>query len=103
MTKTTTPTIAAGAPDQPVQLGRFDAAADIPRTAPSRVLLRLAEVERRVCLKKTAIYRRIAEGTFPEPRKDGRRVTWYEADIEAYVATTPDLSGGDGPAKRRDA
>lgn len=63
-------------------------AVDTPRTPPSSLaLLRLAEVERRVLLKRTAIYTRIAEGKFPQPRKDGRRVTWYEADIDAYMAT----------------
>jgi prophage regulatory protein len=55
--------------------------------APSDDLLRLAEVERRVGLKKTAIYERIAAKVFPAPVPDefGRTARWSKAEIDAYV------------------
>jgi prophage regulatory protein len=51
------------------------------------VLLRLGEVERRVGLKKSAIYRRIAAGTFPAPKISRPNYSrWIEADIEGWIA-----------------
>ncbi|HEY5850417.1 MAG TPA: AlpA family transcriptional regulator [Lysobacter sp.] len=48
-------------------------------------LLRLPEVISRVGLKKTAIYARIAAGTFPRPVTDGGVSRWVEAEIDAWI------------------
>jgi prophage regulatory protein len=42
----------------------------------------------RVGLKKTAIYRRIKDGTFPAPRRPygGPAVAWLESDIDAWMS-----------------
>lgn len=50
-------------------------------------LLRRAEVERRVGLKRSAIYERVAKGTFPRPVKDdeGAAVWWLESEIQAWI------------------
>lgn len=51
------------------------------------VLLRLSEVEKRVGLKKSAIYRRIAAGAFPGPKISRPNYSrWIEADIERWIA-----------------
>jgi prophage regulatory protein len=54
----------------------------------SEVLLTRAQVERRVGLKRSAIYDRMARGLFPKPVPDeaGRSVRWVESEIDAYVA-----------------
>ena len=46
-------------------------------------LLTRAEVERRTGFKRSAIYKRIAAGTFPQPQrfKDTRAVRWRASDI----------------------
>ncbi|MEW5993336.1 MAG: AlpA family transcriptional regulator [Candidatus Zixiibacteriota bacterium] len=49
-------------------------------------LLRLPEVERRVALKRSTIYRRIKEGSFPKPRKLAVNVSvWPESEIDRWV------------------
>ena len=50
-------------------------------------LLRRSEVERMIGLKKTAIYDRMSEGTFPQPERfaDGRRVRWYKSKVDAWL------------------
>lgn len=63
-------------------------------------LLRRAEVERRVGLKRSAIYERVAKGTFPRPVKDeegGAAVWWLESEIQAWIdrkAAGPRAGGG---------
>lgn len=55
----------------------------------SESLLRRAEVERRVGLKRTAIYDRVSKGTFPAPIKDedeGHAVWWLASEIDAWIA-----------------
>ena len=48
-------------------------------------LLRLAEVSMMVGLKRSAIYRYVAEGRFPAPIKVGERsVRWKLADVLAW-------------------
>lgn len=50
-------------------------------------LLRRQEVESRVRLGTSTIYRRMAAGTFPKPKDlGGGVVRWVEADIEAWIA-----------------
>lgn len=71
--------------------------------------LRLAEVERRVGLKKSAIYARIDRGEFPAPVRDGGASRWLSNEIDAYVARAANDSdvgsgmgsGNVGPQKTR--
>lgn len=49
-------------------------------------LLRLAEVRKIIPLSRPTIYRRIQEGKFPAPIKDGRCSLWNEAEVRAYAA-----------------
>ena len=45
----------------------------------------LPEVERRVALKKTAIYRAMRQGEFPRPAKiTTKAVRWVVSEIEAW-------------------
>jgi prophage regulatory protein len=48
-------------------------------------LIRIEEVERRVQMSRTEIYRLIREGQFPRNIKRGARVLWVEQEIDAYV------------------
>ena len=59
-------------------------------------LLTRAEVERRVGLGRSAIYRAMREGRFPKALRVGpSTVRWSAAEIEAWVAGLP-RSDGDG-------
>jgi prophage regulatory protein len=51
-------------------------------------LIRRPEVEARCGLSRSAIYRRIADGTFPKPVTigDGRAVGWIEYEIDDFLA-----------------
>lgn len=56
--------------------------------AAPRRLIRLPEVIARVGLKRSSIYRYMAEGRFPKSRSLGSRcVVWVEAEIEAWIAS----------------
>ena len=60
-------------------------------------LLRLPEVMTRTGLSRSTIYRKMREGSFPEPLKLGvRAVGWRESDIEAWMQDLPGATG-DGP------
>lgn len=50
-------------------------------------LLPRREVEKRVGLKRSAIYARMARGTFPQPIRDieGATVWWLESEVSAWV------------------
>lgn len=50
------------------------------------VFLQRAEVERRVGLSKSAIYDRVAKGTFPAPVKDldTETVWWVESEVRKW-------------------
>ena len=53
-------------------------------------LLRLTDVMRETSLSKTSVYRFIREGTFPRPRRIGRRcVAWPASEIDAWKAACP--------------
>ncbi len=53
-------------------------------------LLRIEDVMERVTLRKTAIYNRIREGTFPKPRDlGGRTVRWLAQDIDNWIESLP--------------
>ena len=57
-------------------------------------LLRLSEVQTRTALSRTTIYRKMRDGSFPEPLKIGvRAVRWPESEIAAWLAARPRASG----------
>jgi prophage regulatory protein len=60
---------------------RPPAALDVPR------LIRLPEVLRRVPLKRSTIYSRVAQGTFPRPVRLGspHAVAWVTAEINQWI------------------
>ena len=61
-------------------------------------LLTRADVEHRVGLKRSAIYRLMREGQFPVPLKIGpRAVRWPSSEIEEWLASRPRATG-DSPA-----
>lgn len=73
-------------------------------------LLPRAEVERMVGFKRSAIYARIASGTFPQPLRDPETgaVRWLESEVAAWIAAAAESwprggsaagTGGD-PGKR---
>jgi len=50
-------------------------------------LLRLPEVQHRVGLRRSEIYRRVRLGAFPRPIRLGTNaVAWLESDLDAWVA-----------------
>ena len=61
--------------------------------APSRLIGRV-EVERRCGMSRSSIYRKMRDGTFPEPVKISvRAVRWPESEIEAWIASRPRATG----------
>ena len=52
------------------------------------VILRRKQVEARCGLSRSAIYRRIAEGTFPKPVTigEGKAVGWIAREVEDFLA-----------------
>ncbi|GAA5061378.1 transcriptional regulator [Citromicrobium sp. RCC1885] len=49
-------------------------------------LIRIREVQHRVGLGRSTIYRWMAEGRFPKPvQLGGRSVGWTDAQIEAWI------------------
>lgn len=54
-------------------------------TAPT--ILRRRQVEARVGLRRSTLYAKIAEGTFPSPiRLGAKAVGWLAADIDGWIA-----------------
>ncbi|WP_418149464.1 AlpA family phage regulatory protein [Variovorax paradoxus] len=61
------------------------------KAAPGDRFLRIQEVERRVCLKKSAIYARMSAGAFPRSISLGRRCTvWLKSSIDAWIVEQVD-------------
>lgn len=59
------------------------------------VILRRPCVEARTGLKRSTIYERMREGTFPLPFKLGEKsVGWLESEIEAWIAEQVKKSRG---------
>lgn len=57
-------------------------------------LLHLSEVKTRTGLSRTTVYRKMRQGTFPEPLKIGdRAVRWPESEIDEWLATRPRATG----------
>ncbi|MEO8062148.1 MAG: AlpA family phage regulatory protein [Pseudomonadota bacterium] len=53
-------------------------------------LLRLRDVSEKTSLGKSAIYQRIASGTFPSPISISRRCTvWREDEVDAWINALP--------------
>ncbi|WP_035972115.1 AlpA family transcriptional regulator [Bradyrhizobium sp. WSM3983] len=50
----------------------------------SITFLRVPEVLRRTGMSRPTLYRRISEGKFPEPKKDGGLALWTELDVTNY-------------------
>ena len=48
-------------------------------------LIRLPEVQQIIKLSRPTIYRRIKDGSFPKPVKDGRCSLWEEAKVRDYA------------------
>lgn len=47
---------------------------------------RRPEVEKRTCLSRSEIYRRMADGSFPRPRALSiRKVVWNLAEVDAWM------------------
>ena len=56
----------------------------------SETLLTRPEVERRVRLSRSSLYRKMHEGTFPVGIKVGERaVRWSSEEVEAWLAERP--------------
>lgn len=60
--------------------------ASTTQSTTSRRLLRLPDVENRVGFKRTAIYRKIRQGTFPRPVPIGSASRWIESEVDAWIA-----------------
>ena len=61
-------------------------------------LLRLSEVRTRTALGRSTIYRKMRDGSFPEPLKIGvRAVRWRESEIEAWLQARPRATGDTPP------
>lgn len=48
-------------------------------------ILRMPDVEKKVGLRKSAIYKRIQLDTFPRPIPIGGISGWLESDIDAWI------------------
>lgn len=67
----------------------------------AEMLLTRAEVERRTGFRKSAIYARIAAGTFPAPKPDpdgGASVRWLASEVDAWVSRWGGTVVGTGQA-----
>ena len=64
-------------------------------------LLRRSEVEARVGLSRSSLYRKMRGGTFPLPLKISERaVRWRETEVEAYLTSRPRATGEGGAAAK---
>lgn len=59
----------------------------IQTALPHHQILRRKQVEARIGLKKSTLYQRVADGTFPKPVSLGlRAVGWVEAEVNSWLA-----------------
>ena len=57
-------------------------------------LMRREQVEQRTGLARTTIYRKMRDGSFPQPIRVGARaVRWPCSEIEAWLAARPRATG----------
>lgn len=61
-------------------------------------MLRLPEVERRVGLRRSAIYARIKREEFPYPVKLGRTTVFVESEVQSFIDTSIRASRDGGAA-----
>lgn len=74
------------APALAAAMARTDSAEDIEDRRVTR-LIRLKEVQHRVGLGRSTIYRWMAEGKFPKPvQLGGSTVAWSEGDVDRWIA-----------------
>ena len=65
---------------------------------PSDRLMRCDEVETRITLSRSTIYRKMRKKSFPEPLRIGvRAVRWRESEVEAWLAARPRADGDTPP------
>ena len=63
-------------------------------------LMRREQVEQRTGLARTTIYRKMRDGSFPQPIRVGvRAVRWPSSEIEAWLASRPRATGEPTPPK----
>jgi len=56
-------------------------------------LERMNEVTKRTGLARATIYRRMGEGTFPQPVKLGARaIAWRSSDVDAWIESLPEIN-----------
>lgn len=68
-------------------VARTEAARLVPNDAPR--ILRLPSVEIKTGLRKTSIYDRMKEGTFPRPVALGNRARgWLASEVDEWIAAT---------------
>lgn len=61
-----------------------------PIPANQEILYRLSEVEGICGMKRSTIYRAVAEGSFPSPVQLGpQSVAWKKSDIDRWIAKLP--------------
>lgn len=64
--------------------------------------IRMFEVKERTGLSKTAIYRRMAEGTFPSPIQLGKRaVAWRSDQLDEWITAQIEAAGQVAPESLR--
>ena len=66
---------------------------ELNSTAEPDRLLRRAEVERMVGLRRSALYAKMERGEFPRPLKIGRAVRWISHEIRAWCDSLPRSHG----------
>ena len=59
----------------------------------ARSLLSLQKVAGMLSISRETLYRRIREGLFPEPIKQGRRSYFSPSDVDAYLSKLKRLHG----------
>lgn len=69
--------------------------AELLGVAPPVRWARRPEVEKRTCLSRSEIYRRMGEGEFPRPRTlSVRKVVWNLAEVDAWMAAVDAKAAG---------
>lgn len=58
------------------------------------ILIPIGDVVRCTSLSRPTVYARIKNGTFPSPRKAGKRSLWLLTDIEAWAKALPTAESG---------
>jgi prophage regulatory protein len=51
----------------------------------ARTLIKLAEVQKRTALSRSAIYAKVAAGVFPRPVKQGASSVWVDTEVQEWI------------------